>query len=177
MAKFRASFIPLVIVMLMLVGAACGSDDGDTNAGNTAQEEQEEPEEETEEESTPEETGPPTIVATEFAFELPETLPAGETTFQFENAGEQRHIAVWVELLEGKTLTDVNNFIAESGVSGRPPSWVRPVRAEGFAKPGETTEFKGEFTPGTYAVLCFIRDKETKKTHAELGMTAEVTFE
>lgn len=174
MAKFRTRLIPLVLVLLMLVGAGCGSDDGDTDTGDAAQEAGEQ---EAEEEPTPEESGPPTIVATEFAFELPDTLPAGETTFQFENAGKQRHIAVWVELLEGKTLTDVNNFIAESGVSGRPPSWVRPVRAEGFAKPGETTEFTGKFTPGTYAALCFIRDKESKKTHAELGMTAEVTFE
>ena len=182
MRKGTSRVVPLVLALLLLLGAACGSDETDSDEADTAAQDSGEEEaaedDATEEEATEEEAGPPTIVASEFAFEAPDTLPAGETTFQFENVGKQRHIAVFVELLEGKTLEDVNTFIAEEGIGGRPPSWVRLIRkAQGFAKPGETTEFKGEFTPGDYAMLCFIRDKETKKSHAELGMTAAISFE
>lgn len=182
MIRTRSLPILLALALFMILGAACGSDD-DGGGGDTAQDAgqeapEEESEEEPEDEATPEEAEEPTIVASDFAFEAPDVLPAGKTTFQFENVGKQNHIAVFVELLEGKTLDDVNAFIAEEGVGGRPPSWVRQVpKANGFAKPGKTTEFKAEFTPGDYAMLCFIRDKESKKIHAQLGMTAAITFE
>jgi hypothetical protein len=177
MRKGTSRVASLVLALFLLLGAACGSDETDSDEADTAAQDSAE-EEAPEDEATEEETGPPTIVASEFAYEAPDTLPAEETTFKFENVGKQKHIAIFVELLEGKTLEDVNTFIAEEGIGGRPPSWVRLIRkAQGFAKPGETTEFKGEFTPGDYAILCFIRDKETKKSHAELGMTAAITFE
>jgi plastocyanin len=173
--KSTSRFVLVVMALLMMLGAACGSDEADGDGGDAAQNAgQDAPEEE----PSPEDTGPPTIVASDFAYEAPETLPAGETTFKFQNVGKQKHIAVFVELLEGKTLEDVNTFIAEEGVGGKPPSWVRQVRkAQGFAKPGETTEFKAEFTPGNYAMLCFIRDKDSGKLHAQLGMTGAITFE
>jgi hypothetical protein len=174
MARLKTSAIPLFLALLFLVSAACGSDEsGGNGSDNTAQDAGQ-----AEEEPTPEETGPPTITADDFSYQLPESLPAGKTTFKFENVGKQKHIAVFVELLKGKTLDDVNAFIAANGVGGKTPSWVRPMRKPtGFAKPGDTTKFSGEFTPGDYAVLCFIHDPKSKKSHAELGMTAALTFE
>ena len=179
MAKLVARIAPLLLVVVLLLGAACGSDDsgggsnGDSQAAGQADDEST-----PEDEATPEESGPPTIVADEFSYQVPETLPAGETAFKFQNVGKQKHMAIFVELLKGKTLDDVNKYLAAHGPGGRPPSWVRLVRkAQGFAKPGATTKFSGEFTPGTYAMLCFIRDPESKKPHALLGMTAAVTFE
>jgi ribosomal protein L12E/L44/L45/RPP1/RPP2 len=169
----------LVIALILPLGAACGSDETDSNGDTAAQEEPEATEEDeaTEEEDT-EETGLPTIVATDFAFDAPDSVPAGKVEFQLENAGKQPHVAIFVELLKGKTVDDVVNYIEENGLRGRPPSWARLVRkAEGFAKPGNTTTFSGTFTPGTYAMLCPVPDKETKKAHAELGMIAGLTVE
>ena len=169
----------LAIALILPLGAACGSDETDSNGDTAAQEEPEATEEDeaTEEEDT-EETGLPTIVATDFAFDAPDSVPAGKVEFQLENAGKQPHVAIFVELLKGKTVDDVVNYIEENGLRGRPPSWARLVRkAEGFAKPGNTTTFSGTFTPGTYAMLCPVPDKETKKAHAELGMTAGLTVE
>jgi ribosomal protein L12E/L44/L45/RPP1/RPP2 len=170
----------LVIALILPLGAARGSDETDSNGDTAAQEEPEATEEEdeaTEEEDT-EETGLPTIVATDFAFDAPDSVPAGKVEFQLENAGKQPHVAIFVELLKGKKVDDVVNYIEENGLRGRPPSWARLVRkAEGFAKPGNTTTFSGTFTPGTYAMLCPAPDKETKKAHAELGMIAGLTVE
>jgi ribosomal protein L12E/L44/L45/RPP1/RPP2 len=178
MARLKTGVIPMILALLFVVAAACGSDETGDGSDNAAQDAGQAEEEPAEEEPTPEKTGPPTITADEFSYQLPESLPAGEATFKFENVGEQKHIAVFVELLKGKTLDDVNAFIAANGVGGKTPSWVRPLRKPtGFAKPGDTTKFSGEFTPGDYAVLCFIRDPKSKKVHAELGMTAALTFE
>ena len=85
---------------------------------------------------------------------------------------------IMVELLEGKTIDDVATFIEEEGVEGKPPTWAKNVKMETFAKPGKSDTAKPvELTPGTYAMLCFIPDKESKKTHAELGMIKELTVE
>jgi hypothetical protein len=176
MARLKTSAIPLFLALLFLVSAACGSDESGDGSDNTAQDAGQA--EQAEDEPTPEEAGPPTIIADEFSYQLPESVPAGKATFKFENIGEQKHIAVFVELLKGKTLDDVNAFIAANGVGGKTPSWVRPIRKPtGFAKPGDTTKFSGDFTPGDYAILCFIRDPKSKKVHAQLGMTAGLTFE
>ena len=123
-------------------------------------------------------SGDITYLATEFAFEGPDTIKAGETTFTLDNKGEQPHVLIMVELLDGKTIDDVNSYIKTTGVGGKPPKWAKEVKVEAFAKPGKTGASKPvELTPGTYAILCFIPDKETKKVHAELGMTKELTVE
>lgn len=176
MARLKTSAIPLFLALLFLVSTACGSDESGGGSDNSAQDAGQA--EQAEDEPTPEETGPPTIIADEFSYQLPESVPAGKTAFKFENIGEQKHIAVFVELLKGKTLDDVNAYIAANGIGGKTPSWVRPIRKPtGFAKPGDTTKFSGDFTPGDYAILCFIRDPKSKKVHAQLGMTAGLTFE
>ena len=160
--------VAAAVAGVLLLGA-CGGGDPTTDA---AQEGGDEPVTE----EVP--SGEVSYFGTEFAFEGPDTIGAGETTFTLDNTGEQLHMLVMVELLKGKTLDDVNTFIAEEGVGGKPPSWAKEVRMEAFAKPGKESSTKPvELTPGTYALLCFIGDKETKKSHAELGMTRELTVE
>ena len=160
-------FIGAAFAGLLLLGACGGGGNTDT-----AQEG---------EENTPVEEAPSGEVSyfgTEFAFEGPETIGAGETIFTLDNTGEQPHMLVMVELLEGKTIDDVTTFIEEEGVEGKPPSWAKNVKMEAFAKPGKSDTAKPvELTAGNYAMLCFIGDKETKKSHAELGMVKGLTVE
>jgi uncharacterized cupredoxin-like copper-binding protein len=160
-----------LLVALMLVLAACGSDsDGETPAAS------DDATEEAEETPTPEDTGPPVYVAEEFSFDGPDTLPAGETTIGMKNGGKQPHQLTLVELLEGKTLDDVMKVL-EKNAQGPPPPWVRLIRKQAFAKPGKSDEFTTELTAGSYVMLCFIPDKESKKPHAVLGMVKPVTVE
>ena len=157
------------IAGVLLLGA-CGGGGGDTDTAQEGAEEAPATEE------VP--SGEISYFGTEFAFEGPDTIGAGETTFTLQNQGEEPHMLVMVELLDGKTIDDVNTFLEEQGSQGRPPKWAKQVKVEAFAKPGKTASSKPvDLTAGTYALLCFVGDKETKKSHAELGMTKELTVE
>jgi uncharacterized cupredoxin-like copper-binding protein len=164
-----------LLVALMLVLAACGSEsDGETPA---ASDDATEEAEEAEETPTPEDTGPPVYVAEEFSFDGPDTIPAGETTIGLKNAGKQPHELILIELLRGKTLDDVMKVLKEDP-EGPPPPWVRLIRkARAFAKPGKSDEFTTELTAGSYLMLCFVPDKKSKQPHAALGMVKPVTVE
>lgn len=166
--RWRAAAL---LVALMMVLGACGEDsDGETPAAS------DDAAEEAEETPTPEDTGPPVYVAEEFSFDGPDTLPAGDTTLVMKNAGKQPHQITMVELLEGKTLDDVMSVL-EKNVEGPPPPWVRLIRKDAFAKPGKSDELTTNLTAGSYVMLCFIPDKESKKPHAVLGMVKPVTVE
>ena len=165
----KRRFIGAAIAGLLLLGACGGGGGTDTaqqDGGETTAPEEEVP------------SGEISYFATEFAFEGPDTIAAGETTFSLQNQGEQPHMLVMVELLDGKTIDDVNTYLEENGSEGRPPKWAKQIKVEAFAKPGKSGSAKPvELTAGTYALLCFVGDKETHKSHAELGMTKELTVE
>ena len=155
------------IAAALILVACGGGGSGGTDAGGG------------EETTAPEvPSGDITYLATEFAFEGPDTIGAGETTFTLQNQGEQPHMIIMVELLQGKTIDDVHTYIKEHGIQGKPPKWAKEVKVEAFAKPGKTDTAKPvDLTAGTYALLCFVPDKEEKKTHAELGMAKQLTVE
>jgi hypothetical protein len=160
------------LAAIALAGAfifgACGGSGTTTDAGSA-------PEESTAPEVP---SGDVTFYGTEFAFEGPETIGAGETTFTLVNQGKQPHMIILVELLEGKTIDDVNTYLKTAGPDAKPPKWVREVKLEAFAKPGqENTAKPVELTAGSYAMLCFVGDKESHKPHALLGMTKALTVE
>ena len=164
----KSKLIAAALGAAFVLAACGGGSPGPTAAGGGG------------EESTAPEvpSGNITVYGTEFAYEAPETIGAGETTFTLVNQGEQQHMIIMVELLDGKTLDDVNTYIEEQGVEGRPPKWAKEVKMEAIAKAGkEDTAKPVELTPGTYAMLCFIPDKESKKLHVELGMAKELTVE
>lgn len=169
------------MVALSLFVAACGTDSGDeANASDDAAETEvdtasDAEEETTEDDAATEESGPVTIVATEFAFEGPDTLPAGKVTIEMENQGKQPHELVMGELLDGKTIDDVNALLAK-GDPGKPPKWFKTTGGTG-AKPGGTGKLNADLTAGNYVFLCFVPDKESKKPHALLGMIKDVMVE
>ena len=47
-----------------------------------------------------------TITATDYAFGVPDTIPAGLTTFRLVNQGKELHHASLVRLGDGKTIAD-----------------------------------------------------------------------
>lgn len=167
----------LLALMLALLLAACGSDDGgDTDAGAQETSQPEETEEPEETEAAPGEGGGQVVVtATEFEFDLPETLPAGETTVNFVNAGEQPHELLMFKLSDDappmEELIQLPQKEAEGFFEGPPSS--------AFAKPGESQEgaFTTELTTGRYGYVCFVEDKKSKKPHAFLGMSGEFAVE
>ena len=93
------------------------------------------------------------VGATEFAFTMPDSIPAGPTTFRLTNSGAQIHHLQLVRLEDGKTLADMQGM----DPNGPPPSWVVEVGGPNAAAPGGgVSEGTLDLAPGNYAALCFV---------------------
>lgn len=145
-------------VILMIGMGACGDDAGP--AVPTVQEE--------------ERLSEVVIVATDFAFELSKTsFPAGTLQTTLINEGEQAHQAGYYLLNEGVSFEEFMAEVLEDDsaipqlASGGRAGHVRGLSpGESGVRPGDDLE------PGTYAVLCSVRDLESGKNHYEIGMAA-----
>ena len=116
------------------------------------------------------------IVATDFGFELlPDTVPAGEVETALVNEGVAPHQAGYYKLEEGVSYQDYvaailadDSQIPQLSSGGRSGHMRMVAGGDRGVRPGDQLE------PGTYAVLCSIRDPETGKNHYELGMVARL---
>lgn len=100
-------------------------------------------------------------------------LAAGKHTIQVLNDGPQTHEVSLVKLVPGKTAKDLAAWIEKP--EGPPPGAAIGGVA-GIAKGGDSY-FTVDFSPGPYALLCFIPDAKDKKTHIEHGMVKEFTIQ
>lgn len=167
----------LLTLLLALMLAACGGGDDNGDAGAQPEETTVETggtdEEETE--APGEGASQVVVTATEFEFDLPATLPAGETTFNFVNEGKQPHELSMVELDADAPALDKLLKLPES----KAQSYFTEA-GHAFAKPGESQEgaFTTELSSGArYAYVCFVQDPKSKTPHAFLGMVGEFTVE
>lgn len=117
----------------------------------------------------------------DFAFDVPETLPAGATTFEVTNNGPQPHEMALIQAAQGATYQDVLDIIlAEPDPEAPPPSgpppftFVGQMAVLGNGESGFTTI---DLSAGTYALLCFVTDPDSGAPHAALGMAQELTVE
>jgi plastocyanin len=115
------------------------------------------------------------ITGTDFAFEMPASIPAGLTSITLTNEGQEEHQAQVAGINEGSTFEDLtaalasNNEVAALGMltlSGGPTGVV----------PGDSGTTAGNLPPGQYALLCFVRSPDGVP-HFAKGMLApfEVT--
>lgn len=117
---------------------------------------------------------PATITASEYAFESDGLTPgAGPVTF--ENAGEQPHHIVAAPMREGATIEDVEAFVEDE--SGPPPVEFERGFSTAVVEGGDTQVVDLAFEPTSYALICFISDREGGPPHAQLGMVSEAVVE
>jgi hypothetical protein len=100
--------------------------------------------------------GPPAVVqviATEYAFQMPDTLTAGATTFHLvDNGAEVHHIQI-ARLEQGKTVADLQEL--KPGTP--PPAWFVEIGGPNTPRPGGGESWGTvDLTPGNYVALCFI---------------------
>jgi hypothetical protein len=101
-----------------------------------------------------------TIIATDYAYEAPDTVPAGFNVFRIVNHGDQAHAATIVRLEAGKTLSDYIEAYREANrTRGARPAWAK-------FRGGPVAFMRGEgdatlyLEPGNYAWVCFVPDPD-----------------
>lgn len=115
-----------------------------------------------------------TVLGHDYAFQLPDSLPAGPTAFAFENVGEVPHEMILVGLQEGATLDEV---MARQRAGGDWRALLEPGAAILIADPGERSNARvlADLEAGrTYALVCNFRDTDDAPPHTELGMIRPV---
>jgi len=117
-----------------------------------------------------------TYVGTDYAFDGPDSIPAGLTTIAIENQGSEPHQAVLIRLGEDQTLEEAMATAAES-----PNGLPQGVVFEGgpvASMPGQTVATTMNLEPGNYVIVCEIPSPDGQ-THSEKGqvLPLEVTGE
>jgi uncharacterized cupredoxin-like copper-binding protein len=105
------------------------------------------------------------INATDFAFDAPDTIVAGVTTFRLLNAGREPHQAV-VAGAQGKTFAELEAALLREGPI---PDWLRFPASPGVVSGGDSSIVTATVTPGNYLILCFIPSLDGKP-HIMKGM-------
>lgn len=99
--------------------------------------------------------------ATEYAIALPDTIPAGWTTFRFANGGTAVHYGHIVRLDPGHTVEEMAAAYLEAiRTSGPRPTWVKRFGGPGGAGPGGSASVTQELEPGSYVWICPVEDEE-----------------
>ena len=158
---------------LLIVGAACGSDDdGDSDADSNAGAETESPADGQTEGTDG--GGGLEVTAVDYGFQVGSpTIPAGETEITLTNDGKEKHELAMVGIKEGAPPIEELAKLPEDEAQkhfATQPFGIPPV------EPGETGSVTEDLKPGLYAMVCFVETKDGKP-HVALGMVNQVTVE
>jgi hypothetical protein len=109
------------------------------------------------------------IIANDYWFDAPHTLPAGLTTFVLLNRGTVKHEVLLMLLRRGQTIADLKQVHTPEE---RRNSVESPIGVL-FAPPGQ--ESSGQLTatlrPGrTYILACHLRNAVDQPIHFDIGM-------
>jgi hypothetical protein len=115
-----------------------------------------------------------TIVATDFAFQVPDTIEGGMVTLKLVNQGQTYHHVQLVRLLDGKTYNDLVEGLKQMQPGAPPPPWIEDVVGPNSPETNGESRLIREMTPGNYALICFI-DTPDKVPHFVKGMTKSLT--
>jgi uncharacterized cupredoxin-like copper-binding protein len=116
------------------------------------------------------------ISAVDYNWVISKPVGRGRQVIQFENRGPQPHELVIVRLADGKRMTDARDW-AERGQTGELPGAM--LNGVAAVSPGHTAFVANDFTPGRYALLCFVPDQKDGKgqPHVHFGMMKEFTIQ
>ncbi|MDA1081205.1 MAG: hypothetical protein O2973_05935 [Gemmatimonadetes bacterium] len=109
----------------------------------------------------------------DYNFTLSTPLTAGRHVIEVVNTGPQPHEVFIMRLAPGKTLDDFGKWMAT--MEGTPPGTA--LGGTTFALPGVKSWIEVDFSPGDYALLCFVPDAKDGKPHLEHGMVQPFKIE
>jgi len=115
---------------------------------------------------------PVQFVAHDHGYTGPDRIPAGMTTVEIVNQGQDVHHAQIVKLAAGKTAEEFVAAMKADPVHW--PSWVNFSGGPNGVMPGERASATMNLEAGHYLVLCIIPDRQGV-LHVMLGMTKSLT--
>lgn len=107
-----------------------------------------------------------TVIASDYAFAGPDTIPAGVTTLRMVNSGREPHQAGLIRVDSGKTIAELEVAMSAPGA---PLSWAVFVGGANMVVSGDTSNATQLLTPGRYVLICFIPSPDGKP-HFVKGM-------
>jgi hypothetical protein len=115
----------------------------------------------------------------DFAFILPDEIPAGEHVWQFTNTGQQWHHMGVVQLNEGVTLEQFLQQMTEMATAGEEPQGPPPFTEVAWwqdMSPGVTSWATIDLPAGEYYAVCFLPDitDEAMTPHLLHGMVRKL---
>jgi uncharacterized cupredoxin-like copper-binding protein len=110
-----------------------------------------------------------TIVAMDYAFQVPASVPAGLTTVRLVNRGRMLHHVQLNRLEQGKTVSDMLREW-KPGVAN--PSYLTGAGGPTAALGGETLEGQVVLQPGRYAIICWVPAADGQ-LHLQKGMMGQ----
>jgi uncharacterized cupredoxin-like copper-binding protein len=112
-----------------------------------------------------------TVTATDYAFQAPDTIPAGRTTFHLVNKGPDFHHIWLIKLEQGKTLKDL---VEATRTPGPLPKWAVEVGGPNTPVPGGETSATLDLEPGSYVMACVIPAMKDGQPHFMKGMVKDL---
>lgn len=110
---------------------------------------------------------PVVFAAHDYGFTGPDRIPAGVTTMQIVNRGQDVHHIQLVKLLQGKTAADFSAALKAD--PSRLPHWVKFMGGPNAVVPGGESIATMNLIEGNYLLICIIPDKKGVP-HMALGM-------
>ena len=114
--------------------------------------------------TTPAEPNMVHVTATDYAFQAPDTIQSGVTTFHLMNQGKEAHHVVILRM----PLAEVQKM-----AGGPPPADLVALGGPNAASPGGTAEATLDIAPGTYTLICVIPAPDGI-VHVAKGMAREL---
>jgi uncharacterized cupredoxin-like copper-binding protein len=109
----------------------------------------------------------------DYGFHLSKPLSAGEHTLRIRNGASQFHEFVLFKLAPGKSVADALGWMEK--MQGPPP--FMPVGGVTGLDRGQSAYMRENFTPGDYALICFLPDAKDGKPHFTHGMATQLKVE
>ena len=113
-----------------------------------------------------------TVTTTDYAFQAPDTIAAGRTTFHLVNKGPEFHHVWLIKLEQGKTLKDL---MEAAKTPGPLPKWAVDVGGPNSPMPGGEAWATLDLEAGRYVMACVIPSMKDGQLHYMKGMVKEVT--
>lgn len=111
------------------------------------------------------------VVTHEFAFTLPDSVPAGLTMFRLRNEGQEPHHLMLYRLAPGKSLGDVLVALTAGGAH---PAWMLAAGGPNAVPHGGESVATVLLTPGFYVAFCHVKSPDNV-LHFAKGMMKALT--